>query len=614
MIAIVIGVVIGWLFWGGEPFEATSAVGGVLDEERSNELAAQVDAREQEIARLRKRLKRVHADLDVRDSHVTAAKAAHEEVSDILRQRDSELDVLRNDYNTLVEGGTLPEGARDEALVRRFAELEEDLASTRTQANSLRDEVDRVASQRDSALAERSGLMEERASLMEERGGLITERDGAHDELQAAHQRFAAEVANMGTGNVDADEQLLRVHEELQNALIARDVATGRAAELESAYERVASELADTQGGSDEAAARSQASERELAELARRLQVAEASLSERDESLHSLGQEIINLRSTQSDATVPSDQVDDLLLELSKAQAELARSRQSVSTLRQRVEAVEDENDRLAGDLAKATTDLGSRSGRAAESAAEIERLAGSLTSQSERTAQSLAENEHLVSEIAAQNDRLTESLAENDRLNAELTRLRTGVLGLDERAKKAESELQRAHGELTNAQQSLLTGRTESEAALSALHLELSDARLRADVAHEDLQDLTRDFIEFREATTRQQTSMQALSDRLDRARTSLVGRRSVPASYPDDPEVEPADDLKLLPNITPTLVANLNEFGITRFAEIAGWADADVMRFETMLGEPEGSIDARGWVQAAQQLSSSAAGSAND
>lgn len=594
IVAIVIGMVVGWLFWGGEPFEATSAIAGGVDDERAAELSAQVEAREQEIARLRKRLKRVHADLDVRDTHVAAAKVAHEEVSEVLRQREAELELLR--HQPFVGASGAGDNGQQEALLRRLSELEEDLAASRTQVSQLNASLDDVQLHRDRVVAEHSSLSEQHESLARrftslEQSALSSEGSSVTSE---AHDELARQFAESQERLTALENEREAVEAARAEAETLRNEETQRAAEWEAAYERIASELAENQGGSDEVTARIVAAEREKDELLQRLMDAEKLVAERDESVLVLRDELGTAKSLS--ASLDSGPAEELRLELSKVQTELARSRQSVTTLRQRIEEIEDENDRLAGDLAKSNTELTSRTGR----------------------------TQDLVTE--------------NERLTAELNRLRTGVLGLDERAKKAESELFRVQSESGDVQRSLdqlsveasslrselattqqqLTAanqqvssasaqvsaaKQEAQNKLSAVNIELSDARLRADAAHQALQELTQDFVDFREATMRQQNSMQALSERLDRARTSLVGR-AAPSNGALDEDEHRVDDLSKLPNMTPVLLANLSELGVSSYGEIAQWSTSDMQRIEAALGEPNGSLAQRGWVQSAAVL----------
>ncbi|WP_341213090.1 50S ribosomal protein L21 [uncultured Limimaricola sp.] len=61
--------------------------------------------------------------------------------------------------------------------------------------------------------------------------------------------------------------------------------------------------------------------------------------------------------------------------------------------------------------------------------------------------------------------------------------------------------------------------------------------------------------------------------------------------------------DDLKKLSGVGPALEKKLNEAGITSFAQIAGWSDADVARYDEELGL-KGKIEKEGWVAQSQDL----------
>lgn len=75
---------------------------------------------------------------------------------------------------------------------------------------------------------------------------------------------------------------------------------------------------------------------------------------------------------------------------------------------------------------------------------------------------------------------------------------------------------------------------------------------------------------------------------------------------------EVKPApapstegDDLKRIKGVGPKLVTMLNEQGITTFAQIAAWTDADVERVDATLGRFSGRIVRDQWVEQAKLLS---------
>lgn len=70
---------------------------------------------------------------------------------------------------------------------------------------------------------------------------------------------------------------------------------------------------------------------------------------------------------------------------------------------------------------------------------------------------------------------------------------------------------------------------------------------------------------------------------------------RASVPAS---------ADDLSRIKGIGPKLVALLGELGVTSFAQIAAWSEADVTRIDAQLGRFAGRITRDQWIEQAKLL----------
>lgn len=64
------------------------------------------------------------------------------------------------------------------------------------------------------------------------------------------------------------------------------------------------------------------------------------------------------------------------------------------------------------------------------------------------------------------------------------------------------------------------------------------------------------------------------------------------------------PGDDLSRIKGIGPKLVTLLGELGVTRFAQIAAWSDADIDRIDSRLGRFAGRIRRDGWVEQAALL----------
>ena len=67
--------------------------------------------------------------------------------------------------------------------------------------------------------------------------------------------------------------------------------------------------------------------------------------------------------------------------------------------------------------------------------------------------------------------------------------------------------------------------------------------------------------------------------------------------------PATEAADDLKKLSGVGPALEKKLIEGGVTSFAQIAAWTEADVAEFDEKLSF-KGRIEREGWVEQAKEL----------
>lgn len=63
-------------------------------------------------------------------------------------------------------------------------------------------------------------------------------------------------------------------------------------------------------------------------------------------------------------------------------------------------------------------------------------------------------------------------------------------------------------------------------------------------------------------------------------------------------------ADDLKQIKGVGPKLEELLNENGVSRFAQIAGWSDADIDRFAELIGRMGGRIRSDDWKEQARIL----------
>jgi predicted flap endonuclease-1-like 5' DNA nuclease len=62
--------------------------------------------------------------------------------------------------------------------------------------------------------------------------------------------------------------------------------------------------------------------------------------------------------------------------------------------------------------------------------------------------------------------------------------------------------------------------------------------------------------------------------------------------------------DDLTRIKGLGPKLAATLNDLGVTGFAQIAAWTDADIDRIDGQLGRFQGRIRRDDWVEQARLL----------
>lgn len=106
-------------------------------------------------------------------------------------------------------------------------------------------------------------------------------------------------------------------------------------------------------------------------------------------------------------------------------------------------------------------------------------------------------------------------------------------------------------------------------------------------------------------------QTSANANSDAIAAATASAdaeAGAAVTPTTAPP-PAPAPAPtgeayDLKKIKGVGPKLVTMLKEQGITTYAQIAAWSDADIARIDETLGRFKGRIERDQWVEQAKLL----------
>lgn len=84
-----------------------------------------------------------------------------------------------------------------------------------------------------------------------------------------------------------------------------------------------------------------------------------------------------------------------------------------------------------------------------------------------------------------------------------------------------------------------------------------------------------------------------------------TMPDARPTPAPSPAaPPPAVGSDDLTRLKGVGPKLSALLGTLGVTSFAQIAGWSDADIDRIDAQLGNFQGRIRRDDWVEQARLL----------
>lgn len=88
--------------------------------------------------------------------------------------------------------------------------------------------------------------------------------------------------------------------------------------------------------------------------------------------------------------------------------------------------------------------------------------------------------------------------------------------------------------------------------------------------------------------------------------AEEEALAASAPPAPAPSAPEAPSGDgdDLLLIKGVGPKLAALLRSLGVTRFAQIAGWSEADIDRIDAQLGTFKGRIRRDNWIEQAKLL----------
>lgn len=106
-----------------------------------------------------------------------------------------------------------------------------------------------------------------------------------------------------------------------------------------------------------------------------------------------------------------------------------------------------------------------------------------------------------------------------------------------------------------------------------------------------------------------RQHLTVLKVTDILtDGAKPKKAAKKAAPKKAEPKAEAAPAaasggDDLKKLSGVGPVLEEKLHAAGVTSFAQIAAWTEADIAEFDEKLSF-KGRIEREGWVEQAKEL----------
>jgi chromosome segregation ATPase len=593
-IALLIGILIGYLIWGGTALDYPPDLQLGDESEAVADLRAQVEAKDGEISRLRKRLKRAHADLEARTA--AAVGAEDPQLRELVETRSAEVSSLSHQVSTL-----------HQELERAQADLAEERSRVQTFASGDGDTT-ALLEQLDAGQQERRRLESEVLALrsdLDSRSADIQAHLADVDQLSRSLDEHAGDLERYREALADRDREIDALRSDISSASLMPSVGS-----VHGDDDEVARRFADLESQISEAVAAQ-------IEADQRAEHAASALVRAESEATRLRAEAEELRSAPMALSGGAAGEDEAIV--ARLQAELERSRGKTASYRERMAAAEDESERLAGELAETASKLSRMLGASSEvdsalqaSREELERATVELqrvTSASADLDQQLSAARDEINRMSAD---LSAAQAQPVADPAELTRLRAEADQLGAQLRDAQTDVERLGGDAQRAGllqdtvdqlgTELTTIRSQHDQQIKSLHLELSDARLRADEAHAALVDLSTEFSTFRDTILRQQTSMSSLTDRLDRARGALSGRPTPATTFA--PGASGPDDLSQLPGATPQLVRDLEEFGVQTFEEVGSWDASELARFEELLHDDSGVLRSNGWIMAARRL----------
>jgi chromosome segregation ATPase len=184
----------------------------------------------------------------------------------------------------------------------------------------------------------------------------------------------------------------------------------------------------------------------------------------------------------------------------------------------------------------------------------------------------------------------------------------------LNQRADAAETETVRVLNESKKLE-------TQLRQDLQQREIELSSTRLRTESARNELGVITTELADFRKRNTEllqdSHARLSGLTGRIETAHSILSGqnRKASPvSSAPGFVATDEADELLVLPGMTPEIAKHLRELDVKSLADVASWTDADVKQYENWLPDHPGIVGTNDWVGRARNAIAAKAATAND
>ena len=672
-LALALGVVVGWLIWGGavEPasdsedgataFRERMLGGGEHTEDSAlrsqiDELAAQLEAREADVSRLRKRLRRVTTEHSaalaavaqtgegamVDAQGVVVDRGAMEaELAGVIEARlrselaNSGVGSVDPSLQARVEDLAAQHGQavreRDDALVmmREFDELRGSLdnAVKSTQADLLeeRKRVAQLEQQLSNASSRNPGeaeairsLQDQLARALETNAALETTMGELEQRMAANSQRSAAVPTSFAAvGSSEADPEVERLRDEIEMLQPRAEQAARFAVEAERARAELNIAKAQSEHAEariDEALSRADAAHEAAREAQRRADAAhvrsveleKASAIEVEQVSAPLRNRIDQLEARSAELAHAAEAAERRLAEataqaqsaqeqVTATAAQVVQSQRQAAEARQQVEA----SQRAIVESEQRLQDLEARL-VATSSQAEEHRKAALSTQ--EQLAMVSNRSDRMLAEIEQQR---VETSQQSEALAAQLAALRSEHAATSSQAEEQRRQLvsigeahAAATAETEKLQQQLARMQQEHGTKTKALHSDLSDAKLRADAAQGVMKDLVGELQELRTLAARSRTA-QGQEPR----GATMPGSPSANASS-SSRRMQAGDDLTQLAGVDDQIESNLHELGVRSFLQIGEWNDDDVARMEEMFSDRRGLIRSNDWVLAARRL----------